>query len=213
MLTQAQADALAEELGEVQHEMNEQLQRAKDIMKRAGGGVEARAQAYWLAWLDTMINGGKHETTMQSAIDELEEDGKEDFDAEHYPTTEEIDAQLDSETTSKLVQRETMDGHPDATGCIEWRADEPSADALTRHPAFTREGVEYYAWKESGVFVGIASRGSRLQSVLAIPMGDDGEPTNDGVIEVTNLDDDAQALVQLNAILGTSFSMSHFPGR
>lgn len=87
-------------------------------------------------------------------------------------------------------------------------------------PSFTYDGVDFFALPSQGVFVGVGLwRGKPYLAHCAMNTngspevihGPDGDVPNVG--ETTNLDENQQALDEINRLLGTSFPMSAFPGR
>lgn len=77
----------------------------------------------------------------------------------------------------------------------------------------THDGVTYRALPSQGAFFGV-ERWNGRDYLLCLAMNEDGSPDlNGGPVQVSNFDKRQDLLDEVNALLGTSFPMSAFPGR
>lgn len=75
---------VVDELEDVQAEMADLLSQAKRLVRQCPDQVRARAEAYWVGHLASAIGGesgqsylgSQYETSMQTTIDELREEGR-----------------------------------------------------------------------------------------------------------------------------------------
>jgi hypothetical protein len=75
------------------------------------------------------------------------------------------------------------------------------------------EGVTYHALPSQGAFFGV-SRWNGRDYLMVIAMQTDGSPDlTNGAGEVCNFDERWGLLDEINALLGTTFPRSAFPGR
>ena len=87
---------------------------------------------------------------------------------------------------------------------------------MTASP-FRFNGVDYKPLPSQGAYFGLELADNGKTYLVCVAMMQDGSPDMlDGepnAVEVCNFDEDQQALDEVNALLGTSFPMSAFPGR
>ena len=82
-MSQSRKSELAEELKEIQRQINELREQADGLLRELGGVTEQRARAYWFAQL-AMLTGDDHGYlgnaghSMQNTIDEIDTDGEEE---------------------------------------------------------------------------------------------------------------------------------------
>jgi hypothetical protein len=94
------------------------------------------------------------------------------------------------------------------------------AGELVAGATIEREGVTYRAIPELGAWFGLerVAPGERYPFgkvwLFQVPAAaDTGAPVWESECDVTNVDDDQTVVDQINAVMGTSFTLSDFPGR
>lgn len=74
---------VASDLREVQQQMQDLVDQARRVLRRVGGTIHHRAEAYWLAHITTALSNdhgylGGSMQTLEDTIDEIEELANDD---------------------------------------------------------------------------------------------------------------------------------------